>query len=107
MPYICYPGRRRGCKGTGGPLREDRAFHERKQADALLSRFLLMRNLEELVAGVDRYILKKRGIFETTGVRSRPPAPGDTPPIAERHVTPSEVEEIEYRFAALKPYLVS
>jgi dihydrodipicolinate synthase/N-acetylneuraminate lyase len=85
-------------------------LHERKQSDALrdaYSRFLLMRNLNELVPGVDLYILKKRGIFKTTVVRSRQPAPGEAPPIVERRFTSSEVEEIEYRFAALAPYLVS
>jgi dihydrodipicolinate synthase/N-acetylneuraminate lyase len=85
-------------------------LHERKQSDALrdaYSRFLLMRNLNELVPGVDLYILKKRGIFKTTVVRSRPPAPGEAPPIVERRFTSGEVEEIEYRFAALAPYLVS
>jgi 4-hydroxy-tetrahydrodipicolinate synthase len=85
-------------------------FHERKQSDAIreaYSRFLLMRNLNELVPGVDLYILKKRGIFKTTVVRSRQPAPGETPPLVERRFTAGEVEEIEYRFAALQPYLVS
>jgi hypothetical protein len=66
-----------------------------------------MRNLNELVPGVDLYILKKRGIFKTTVVRSRQPAPGEAPPIVERRFTSGEVEEIEYRFAALAPYLVS
>jgi len=66
-----------------------------------------MRNLNELVPGVDLYILKKRGIFKTIVVRSRQPAPGETPPIVERCFTSGELEEIEYRFAALKRYLAS
>jgi 4-hydroxy-tetrahydrodipicolinate synthase len=85
-------------------------FHERRQADALreaYSRFLLMRNVNELVPGADLYILKKRGIFKTTVVRSRQPAPGEPPPIVERRFSPGDIAEIEYRFAALRPYLVS
>jgi hypothetical protein len=67
------------------------------------SKFLLMRNLSQQIPGADLYIMKKRGVFKTTVTRrsadGSPAAPG------ELHLSPDAVEEIEYRFAALKPYL--
>jgi 4-hydroxy-tetrahydrodipicolinate synthase len=85
-------------------------LHEQKQ-DADLrdayGRFLLMRNLNELVPGADLYVMRKRGIFKTTVVRTAKPAPGAKPAVAERTFSRSDVEEIEYRFGALTPYLTA
>jgi 4-hydroxy-tetrahydrodipicolinate synthase len=66
----------------------------------LFSKFLLMRNLSEQVPGVDLYIMRKRGIFKTAVHRSE-----RGPRVLE--FSSDEIAEIEYRFAALKPYLIT
>ena len=74
-------------------------FHVRSQADQLrdaYSRFLLMRNLNDQIPGTDLYVMKKRGVFKTTVTRGRTPY----------SFSPEEVTEIEFRFAALKAYLM-
>lgn len=71
------------------------------------SKFLLMRNLEEQIPGTGLFIMKKRGIFKTTVRRTSAPSAGAPPKLSEFKPSPAELEEIEYRFAALKPYLVS
>jgi dihydrodipicolinate synthase/N-acetylneuraminate lyase len=78
-------------------------LHEQRDADQLrdlFAKFLLMRNLSEQVAGVDLYILRKRGIFKTAVVRT------DTG-VKPLEFLPDAIAEIEYRFAALKPYLIA
>jgi dihydrodipicolinate synthase/N-acetylneuraminate lyase len=78
-------------------------LHEQGGGDQLrdlFSKFLLMRNLSEQVPGVDLYIMRKRGIFKTAVVRSE-----HGPRVLE--FTADEIAEIEYRFAALKPYLAA
>jgi 4-hydroxy-tetrahydrodipicolinate synthase len=70
------------------------------------SKFLLMRNLEEQIPGTGLYIMKKRGIFKTTVRRTSVPQAGAPPKMTEFKPSPVELEEIEYRFAALKPYLI-
>lgn len=83
-------------------------LHEQNQRDALreaYARFLLMRNLNELVPGADLFVMKKRGLFKTTYVRTARPRPGERPPVVERTFSRADVEEIEYRYAALAPYL--
>jgi dihydrodipicolinate synthase/N-acetylneuraminate lyase len=84
------------------------SLHEQGQHDAVrdaFSKFLLMRNLNESIPGTDLYVMKKRGVFKTTARRSGAPQPGVPPKVTELKLTPVEIEEIEYRFAALKPYL--
>ena len=71
------------------------------------SKFLLMRNLDEQVPGTSLYVMKKRGIFKTTVTRSGAPVPGQPPKVNHLALPPDAIEEIEYRFAALKPYLVT
>ena len=74
-------------------------FHVRGRADDLrdaYSRFLLMRNLNDMIPGADLYVMKMRGVFKTTVTRARTPY----------SFSPAQVAEIEFRFAALKPYLV-
>ena len=84
-------------------------LHEQKKTTELrdaYAKFLLVRNLNDYVPGADLYIMKKRGIFKTTVVRTAPPpADGGVPKITQRTWSPPDVEEIEYRFAALLPYL--
>jgi 4-hydroxy-tetrahydrodipicolinate synthase len=71
------------------------------------SKFLLMRNLEEQIPGTGLYIMKKRGIFKTTARRTSAPAAGAALKVAEFKPSQVEIDEIEFRFAALKPYLIS
>ena len=80
-------------------------LHVRGESDALrdaYSRFLLMRNLNDQVPGSDLYVMQKRGIFKTTTTRT-----GGAAAWKARRATlaPDAIAEIEYRFAALKPYL--
>ena len=49
--------------------------------------------------------MKKRGIFKTTVRRTSAPSAGAPPKLSEFKPSPVELEEIEYRFAALRPYL--
>lgn len=78
---------------------------EQEQVRDAYSRFLLMRNLNESIPGTDLYVMKMRGVFKTAVRRTS--APSASAPAALRDVVPSllEREEIEFRFAALKPFL--
>lgn len=83
-------------------------LHEEKKADELrdlFSRFLLMRNLEAQVPGTGLYIMKKRGVFKTTVRRLSAPSGGAPARLSEFMPTPVQLAEIDYRFAALKPWL--
>lgn len=83
-------------------------LHERGQHDQVrdaYSRFLLMRNLNEALPGTDLYVMKMRGVFKTAVRRTSAPAPGTPPRLTEVKPSAMELAEIEYRFAALKPYL--
>jgi 4-hydroxy-tetrahydrodipicolinate synthase len=84
--------------------------HERGRHDEArdaYSKFLLMRNLEEQVPGTSLHIMKKRGIFKTTTTRAGAPVAGQAPKVNRIVLPPDAIEEIEYRFAALKPYLTA
>jgi 1-pyrroline-4-hydroxy-2-carboxylate deaminase len=84
------------------------ALHEARKDDELrdaFGRFLLMRNLNEQLPGTDLYVMQKRGIFKTNATRAGRSAAGEKPKVTVRTFSPTEVAEIEYRFAALKPYL--
>jgi hypothetical protein len=76
------------------------------------SKFLLMTNLSQThpggsLRGPQLYLWKKRGVFQT--MVSRHYGPGRTIPaspiFSELKLTKEDIAEIEYRFAALKPYL--
>ncbi len=69
------------------------------------SKFLLMRNLDEQIGGANLYVMKRRGIFKTMVTRAGAPADGEAPKIRKTELSREAIEEIEYRFAALKPYL--
>lgn len=79
-------------------------FHERgarEEARDAFSKFLLMRNLSQQVPGADLYVMKKRGIFKTTVTRR------EGGRVTELAFSPEAVAEIDFRFAALRPYLLS
>jgi 4-hydroxy-tetrahydrodipicolinate synthase len=88
-------------------------LHERHQADELrdaYSKFLLMRNLIQQIPETDLYILKKRGIFKTmtTRITAKPSSELGSSKTAVKQpaeLSPDAIAEIEYRFAALRPYL--
>jgi 4-hydroxy-tetrahydrodipicolinate synthase len=83
-------------------------LHQRGQHEAVrdaYGRFLLMRNLNEAIPGADLFIMKKRGIFKTAVRRTTAPAPGVAAKLTEVKPSATELAEIEFRFAALKPYL--
>ena len=80
-------------------------LHERgrsEEARDAYSRFLLMRNVNHSIPGADLFVLQKRGIFKTTTTRTGGAAAWKAKPLS---LSPDAVAEIEYRFAALKPYL--
>jgi len=64
------------------------------RARELFSKLLLMVRLDESIPGSRLYVLKKRGVFKTIQSRARKLA-----------FTPAQIEEIEFNFAALKPFL--
>jgi 4-hydroxy-tetrahydrodipicolinate synthase len=66
------------------------------------SKFLLMRNLNQQIPGTDLFVMRTRGIFKTTTTRT-----GGAAAWKPKRLTLSadEIAEIEYRFAALQPYL--
>ncbi len=75
------------------------------------SKFLLMANLSKThpggdFRGVQLYLWKKRGVFQT--MVSRHYGPGRTVPaspiFSEVKLSKDDISEIEYRFEALKPY---
>lgn len=83
-------------------------LHERGQHEQVrdaYSKFLLMRNLNEAIPGTDLYVMKMRGVFKTTARRVSAPINGAAPKMTEFVPTPVERDEIEFRFAALKPFL--
>jgi len=49
--------------------------------------------------------MKKRGIFKSTVTRASAPADGAAPKPRKAELSPEAIEEIEFRFAGLKPYL--
>ena len=66
----------------------------RQKARDLFSKLLLMINLDEQIPGTRQYMMKKRGVFKTTVSRQR-----------EVKLTPAAIQEIDFNFEALKPYL--
>jgi len=64
------------------------------KARDLFSKLMLVINLDEQVPHSRNYILKKRGIFKTTVSRR-----------GESRFTPEATREMDFQFAALKPYL--
>jgi len=84
-------------------------LHEHAKTDEVrdaYSKFLLMRNLEEQIPGSSLHVMKRRGIFKTTTTRVGPPVPGTPQKVRQVTLPDDAIAEIEYRFAALKPYLL-
>ncbi len=71
-------------------------YQSGRKAEALdvFARLMLLVNLDSQIPGVFQYLLKRRGVFKTTVSRQR-----------DYKYTPEAVEEIEFNFATLKPYL--
>ena len=72
-------------------------FHLSGQHDHmrdLYAKLLLLLNLDSLIPGVRLYVLQKRGLFKTLKSRR-----------GDYSFTQMQIDEIEHRFAALKPYL--
>jgi dihydrodipicolinate synthase/N-acetylneuraminate lyase len=83
-------------------------LHERGRHEEVrdaYSKFLLMRNINEAIPGTDLYIMKKRGVFKTTVRRTSAPTGNAPAKLTEFRPSPIEIEEIEFRFAALKTHL--
>lgn len=64
------------------------------------SKFLLMRNAAQQIPGADLYVMKKRGVFKTAAARR------EGGKVSEARLSPEAVAEIDFRFAAIEPYLV-
>jgi dihydrodipicolinate synthase/N-acetylneuraminate lyase len=80
-------------------------LRERGDAKGLrdaFSAFLLMRNASQQIPGTDLYLFKKRGVFKTTASRSGGAAAWKVNTV---DLASDATAEIEYRFAALAPYL--
>ena len=77
-------------------------LHEQGKAEHArdaFSKLLLMRNAAQQIPGADLYVMKKRGVFKTAAVRR------EGGRVAEAKLSPEAVAEIDFRFAALEPYL--
>ena len=73
-------------------------LHQAGEEDALrdcYSRLLLIQNLDNLIPGVRLYVMQMRGVFKTTKSRR-----------GNYSFSPQQISEINYRFDALKSYLV-
>ena len=74
-------------------------FYQKSDKDTLRDcylKLLLIQNLDNLIPGVRLWVMQKRGVFKTTKSRR-----------GDYHFSAQQIAEIEYRFDALKPYLVS
>ncbi|MFN7923307.1 MAG: dihydrodipicolinate synthase family protein [Bryobacteraceae bacterium] len=69
---------------------------DREQARAIFARLLLMINLDTVIPGTRQYIMKRRGVFKTTVSRRQ-----------KVKLSAKAIEEIEFCFAGLEPYLTS
>jgi hypothetical protein len=81
------------------------AMHEKGDAAGVrdaYAAFLLMRNVSQQIPGADLYLLKKRGIFKTTVSRTGGAAAWK---VKANELSADEAAEVDYRFAALAPYL--
>ena len=67
---------------------------EQQKARDLFGKLLLMINLDEQIPGARQYMMKRRGVFKTTVSRQR-----------EVKLSPEAIQEIEFNFETLRPYL--
>jgi dihydrodipicolinate synthase/N-acetylneuraminate lyase len=70
----------------------------REKAQDLYDKTLLLTNLRRMIPATPLYIMKKRGVFKTIVSRQRRNA-------KPTQLTPDEVQQIEFSFEPLKPYL--
>ena len=81
------------------------SMHERGDAAGArdgYAKFLLMRNVAQQIPGADLYLFKKRGMFKSMTTRSGGAAAWKARTF---DLSQDEIAEIEFRFAALTPYL--
>lgn len=67
---------------------------EHEKAREFFSKLLLMTNVDERIPGTRPYIMKKRGVFKTTVSRAH-----------DVKLSAAAIQEIEFNFAAVVPYL--
>ena len=87
---------------TGGPMYAEVyaliwRLHQEGERDRLrevFGKLLMMTILEQHIPGVKPYMMKRRGLFKTSVSR-----------VWENVLTPAQVDEIEYKFKGLEPYL--
>lgn len=79
-------------------------YRQGRRNDAVdaYSKLLLMKNCEQNIPGTQRYIFVKRGVFKSAAVR-----PGAVGGAIGHTLSADAIDEIEMRFAALKPYLAA
>ena len=69
---------------------------KRERLREVFSKLLMMTILEQHIPGIKPYMMKRRGIFKTAVSR-----------VWKNALSSAQVDEIEYKFKALKPYLKS
>ena len=67
---------------------------EQQKARDLFGKLLLMINLDEQIPGARQYMMKRRGVFKTSVSRQR-----------DVKLSPEAIQEIEFNFETLRPYL--
>ena len=68
--------------------------NDREKAREIFSKLLLMINLDQVIPGTRQYIMKRRGVFKTTVSRRQ-----------NIKLSAKAIEEIEFCYEGLKPYL--
>ena len=67
---------------------------EQQKARDLFSKLLLMINVDAQIPGARQYMMKRRGVFKTTVSRQ-----------LDVKLSPEAIQEIDFNFEALRPYL--
>ena len=67
---------------------------QRDAARELFGRLLVLINMETQASGTRQYIMKKRGVFKTTGSRQK-----------EGNLPAEAMAEIDFNFEGLRPFL--
>jgi len=67
---------------------------EQQKARELFGKLLLMINVDAQIPGARQYMMKRRGVFKTTASRQ-----------LDVKLSPEAIQEIEFNFEALRPYL--
>jgi dihydrodipicolinate synthase/N-acetylneuraminate lyase len=67
---------------------------EQQKARELFGKLLLMINVDAQIPGARQYMMKRRGVFKTTASRE-----------LDVKLSPEAIQEIEFNFEALRPYL--